>query len=187
MCIRDRPINVIGHDWGAVIGWCFALTHPTLVKKLVAVSVGHPKAYARAGWQQKWKGLYVVGFQFVRLAEYVLSKNKFSSLRKWAKQHPTVADTVKDMSRPGRLTAGLNYYRANFINIFKAWPACKIPVLGIWSTNDSLLSKDQMTDSEKYMEAEWKYIELENVGHWIPLEQPQQLFKLADEWFQKPN
>ncbi len=179
----QQPINVIGHDWGAVIGWCFALEHPALVKKLVAVSVGHPKAYARAGWQQKWKGLYVAGFQFAGIAEYFLSKNNFSGLRKWGKQHPFIAECVADMSRSDRLTAGLNYYRANFIDIFTDWSNCKVPVLGIWSTNDSLLAEDQMTDSEKYMDADWEYVQLENVGHWIPLEQPQQLFRLADEWF----
>ena len=181
----QTPINVIGHDWGAVIGWCLALYHPELVKKMVAVSVGHPKAYARAGWRQKWKGLYVLGFQFSGLAEYFLSKNNFSGLRKWGRQHPLIDDTVNRMSRPGRLRAGLNYYRANLVDIFTSWPNCKVPVLGVLSTNDTLLSEDQMISSEKYMEADWEYVELENVGHWIPIEQPQQLFILADNWFQK--
>ena len=181
----QTPINVIGHDWGAVIGWCFALEHPALVKKMVAVSVGHPKAYARAGWQQKWKGLYVAGFQFARIAEYFLSRNNFSGLRQWGQQHSFMADSVKDMSRQGRLTAGLNYYRANFVDIFTAWPNCKVPVLGIWSTNDSFLSEDQMTSSEKYMAADWEYVRLDNVGHWIPIDEPQWLFRVADDWFQK--
>ncbi len=181
----QTPINVIGHDWEALIGWCFVFAHPELVKKMVAVSVGHPKAYARAGWRQKWKGLYVLGFQFLGLAEYFLSRNNFSGLRKWGQQHPFIGECVKEMSRPGRLTAGLNYYRANFVDIFAAWPNCKIPVLGIWSTNDTLLSEDQMMDSEKYMEADWEYIRLENAGHWIPIEQAQQLFSLADEFFKK--
>lgn len=180
----QTPINVIGHDWGAVIGWCFALTHPELVKKLVAVSVGHPKAYARAGLEQKRKGLYVMGFQFSGIAEYFLSKNNFAGLRKWGRQHPFINEVVKDMSRPGRLTAGLNYYRANFVDIFANWPKCQVPVLGIWSTNDNLLSKDQMTDSEKQMESDWEYVQLENAGHWIPIDHAEKLFQLADEWFQ---
>lgn len=180
------PIHVVGHDWGAVLGWCFALAHPELIKSLVAVSVGHPKAYARAGWRQKLKGLYMLGFQFPGLSEYFLSKNNFHSLRGGARQHPQIEEVIQDISRPGRLTAGLNYYRANLGNILlKSWSNCKIPVLGIWGTKDSFLEEDQMADSEKYMDADWKYVRIENGGHWLPIEQAEQLFTLANEWFQK--
>src|SRR5689334_2102529 len=36
--------HVIGHDWGALIGWLLAGTHPDRVRTLTAVSVPHPKA-----------------------------------------------------------------------------------------------------------------------------------------------
>src|SRR5690349_14560336 len=36
--------HVIGHDWGAQIGWLLAAMHPTRVRTLTAVSVPHPKA-----------------------------------------------------------------------------------------------------------------------------------------------
>ena len=180
-----EPIYVMGHDWGAVIAWCFALAHPELVRKMVVLSVGHPKAYAWAGWSQKIKGLYVLGFQFTGLAEYFLAKNDFHRLRQWGKQHPDIEESIQNMSRPGRLTAGLNYYRSNLVSAFtNPWPNCKVPVLGILGANDSLLAEDQMTDSEKYMETEWMYMRLDNVGHWIPLEQPKQLFSLVHDWLQ---
>jgi len=182
----DTPIHILGHDVGAVLGWCFALAHPELVKSLVAVSVGHPKAYARAGWRQKLKGMYVLGFQFSGIAEYVLSKNNFHLLRRWGRQHSLIEEAIQDMARPGRLTAGLNYYRANLGDILlKSWSKCTIPVMGIWSTKDSFLSEDQMTDSEKYMDADWEYVHIENGGHWLPIDQAERLFTLANEWFQK--
>ena len=183
-----RPIHIIGHDLGAVLGWCFALAHPELVKSLVAVSVGHPKAYARAGWRQKLKGLYVLGFQFPRLTEYMLARNDFYLLRKWARQHPLADEAIQAIAPTGRLTAGLNYYRANIVAILlKSWSNCKIPVLGIWSTKDSFLSEDQMRDSEKYKDANWKFVKIEGGGHWLPIDEAAQLFKLADDWFQKQS
>ena len=181
-----EPIYVMGHDWGAVIAWCFALAHPELVFKMVVLSVGHPKAYAWAGWEQKMKGLYVLGFQFKGLAEYFLTKNDFRSLRQWGKQHPDIKESIQNMSRQGRLTAGLNYYRSNIVSAFaNPWPNCKVPVLGILGANDSLLAEDQMKDSEKYMEGKWTYIRLDNIGHWIPLEQPKHLFTLVHDWLSK--
>jgi pimeloyl-ACP methyl ester carboxylesterase len=182
--IKD-PVYIMGHDWGAVIAWCFALAHPDLVKRAVAISVGHPKAYALAGWQQKIKGLYVLGFQLTGIAEHVLRKNNYKKLRQWGKQHPDINESIEFISRPGRLSAGLNYYRSNLISAFtNPWPNCKVPVLGIWSSDDSLLTEDQMTDSEKYMEAKWEYVRMQNIGHWIPLESPKQLFKIVHQWFQ---
>ena len=59
----DAPVRVIGHDWGAVAGWCLALEHPQLVRSQVALSVGHPRQYAVAGLEQKLKGLYTLAWQ----------------------------------------------------------------------------------------------------------------------------
>ncbi len=181
----EQPIYVVGHDWGAVIAWCLSLAHPELVKKMVAVSVGHPKAYAYAGWQQKWKGRYVISFQFPKLAEYWLSKKNFYHLRKWGKQHPQIENSIQEMARPGRLTAGLNYYRANLVDSFgNLWSGnCTVPVLGILGADDSLLTEDQMVNSKKYMAADWEYVRLDNVGHWVPLEQPERFFDLVHKWF----
>ena len=97
-------------------------------------------------------------------------------------------EAIQAIAPSGRLTAGLNYYRANIVAILlKSWSNCKIPVLGIWSTKDSFLSEDQMADSEKYMDANWKFVKIEGGGHWLPIDEAAQLFKLADDWFQKQS
>lgn len=181
----EQPVHVLGHDWGAVIAWCIALSHPDRVKSLVPISVGHPMSYARAGLNQKWKGRYVLGFQFRRLAEYWMSKDNFAKLRSWARQHPLIDGSISDMSRPGRLTAGLNYYRANLADSFTGlWnKKCEVPTLGIWSSGDSLLTEGQMVDSQKYMDAPWSYQRLIG-GHWIPLDQPKILSDMVYDWHQ---
>ena len=33
---------VVGHDWGAIIAWCFAEKHPQLTKKLISLSIESP-------------------------------------------------------------------------------------------------------------------------------------------------
>lgn len=181
----EQPIHVVGHDWGAVIAWCMALSHPDRVRSIVPVSVGHPMSYARAGLEQKWKGRYVLGFQLRGFAERWISKDDFTSLRSWGVQHPMIEDSISLMSRQGRLTAGLNYYRANLVDAFTGvWDKkCKVPTLGIWSSDDSALAEDQMVNSQKYMDAPWSYQRLIG-GHWIPLEQPEVLFEVVYDWHQ---
>ena len=57
-----------------------------------------------------------------------------------------------------------------------------MPTLGIWSSNDKYLAENQVPDSEKYMDADWRYERLDGVGHWIPLEAPDALADLTLEW-----
>ena len=37
--------DVVGHDWGAGVGWALATMVPQRVQRYVALSVGHPATY----------------------------------------------------------------------------------------------------------------------------------------------
>ncbi len=44
---RERPgwgsrFSLVGHDWGAALAWRMASALPRRVRRLVAISVGHP-------------------------------------------------------------------------------------------------------------------------------------------------
>jgi pimeloyl-ACP methyl ester carboxylesterase len=175
--------HLVGHDWGAVIGWFLAGEHPDRFHSLTAISVGHPRAYANAGMEQKRKGLYTFFFQLRGLAEWYLSANEFSRFRGWVRGYPETDRWIRDLSRPGRLTAGLNWYRANLVRILTArHPRCPLPALGIWSTRDFALSEEQMTRSEEFVDSDWRYERLEGLSHWIPLEAPDELSRLIIEF-----
>jgi pimeloyl-ACP methyl ester carboxylesterase len=181
-----RQAHIVGHDWGAVIAWLLAGKHPARCLSLTALSVGHPTAYARAGWEQKRKGWYTLFFQLRGLAEWFISRNDFAFLRKWARGYPETDKWISELSRPGRLTAGLNWYRANLVSVlFRKQPRCSVPVLGIWSDRDMALSEEQMTDSVRFIDSEWRYERLTGLSHWIPLEAPEETARLfcqfADE------
>jgi pimeloyl-ACP methyl ester carboxylesterase len=172
--------HVVGHDWGAVIGWFLAGEHPDRCRSLTAVSVGHPRAYANAGAEQKRKGLYTFLFQLRGLAEWYLARKNFANFRKWVRNYPETEHWVQDLSRPGRLTAALSWYRANLRRILTAThPRCPIPVLGIWSSRDFALAESQMLRSEQYVDGSWQYERLEGLSHWIPLDAPQELSQLV--------
>jgi pimeloyl-ACP methyl ester carboxylesterase len=47
-----------------------------------------------------------------------------------------------------------------------------MPVLGIWSSGDFALTEHQMTNSGGYCANEFRYVRIEDAGHWIPLEAP---------------
>jgi pimeloyl-ACP methyl ester carboxylesterase len=182
----SEPVRVIGHDWGAVVAWCLAMTQPRRLRSAVAISVGHPREYALAGLEQKRKGLYVLGWQFPGIAERWLVARDWARMRHWLRQHPDPESCLRDLARPGRLTAGLNWYRANLGQVLtRTWPPCRVPMLGLWSSGDHCLAEDQMARSARRMAAAWAYERIDGAGHWLPLERPDRVADLAIDWFRQ--
>jgi pimeloyl-ACP methyl ester carboxylesterase len=183
-----EPVDLIAHDWGAIIGWMLCLAHPARVRRYVAVSVGHPHAYARAGLEQKRKGWYVGYFLIPGLPERLIPRKGFAWLRGWLGEgHPDVDGLVRDLSRPGRLTAGLSWYRANVATIFvRRWAHSQVPTLGVFGGRDRFLSEGQMLASQPLVDAPWAYLRLDDAGHWLLHEQPEQFTTRVREWLEAP-
>ncbi len=117
-------------------------------------------------------------FQIPGLAEWIFSANNYNLFKRISKNPEDHTYRIEAFSRQGRLTAALNWYRANFRTLLDSdFGFNTVPTLGIYSTGDVALTEKQMVDSKKYMNADWKYVRIENSTHWIPLEQPEQLSK----------
>lgn len=112
--------KLVTHDWGAMIGWLLAGAYPERFENYTAISVGHPSAYASAGFEQKKKGWYVLFFQLEGIAEKAVMAKDWALFRKTVHGRPEMEHWVEDLSRPGRLTAGMNWYRANLSSLWKA-------------------------------------------------------------------
>jgi pimeloyl-ACP methyl ester carboxylesterase len=183
----EEKVYLIGHDWGAAIAWDLAIKYPERFEKLIALSVGHLEAFRRAGIKQKLMSWYMLFFQLRGIPERIYRANNWAVLRKHFRHHAGIEQFwIEDLSRPGRLTSGMNWYRANVMDVMTTkHKRCKVPALGVWSTEDCLLLEEQVTDSKKYMEAEWRYECMEGISHWIPLDAPERTAQLAIEWFGK--
>jgi pimeloyl-ACP methyl ester carboxylesterase len=187
----DR-VAVVGHDWGAALAWMVATFAPDRVSRLVAVSVGHPVSFAGEDLDQKQRSWYMLWFQFPGVAERVLPENDWAVFRRWAwngagpGQDPDCDRQVAELSRPGALTAGLNWYRANvdpatFVlsgPVHTSMPPVACPTMGVWSTDDFALAEAQMTGSQRFVTGPWQYRRLEGVSHWVPVHAPQDLNRL---------
>lgn len=182
----DVPVTVIGHDWGALVGWLMAATRPARVKRFAALSVGHPEAFKRAGLRQLARSWYVFAFQWRGVAERMLQRRNFRML---AANAPTREDAQRwrrDLRRSGRLTAGLNWYRANISGAARgAVPAVDVPVLGLYSDGDPALTERQMTGSARYVTGSWEYHRIEGAGHWLQIERPTEVNALLLAWLER--
>jgi pimeloyl-ACP methyl ester carboxylesterase len=171
---------LMAHDWGSVIGWRLAADHPDRFSCYVALSVGHPNALSTAGFRQMLKSWYVGFFQLRGIAEAIVRARNFFVLRKITHNEPEIVIWQHDLSRPGRLTAGMNWYRANFIALTKsAFPSARIPTLGIIGSADIALTERQMASSGRFVDAPFNWHLIDGAGHWLPLHAPAEVERLA--------
>lgn len=163
-----EAVDLVGHDWGAIASWGFAGWYPHRVIRLVAISVGHPRSFVRLGPRQIARSWYAAAFLIPYLGESLFRAFDWRLLRATFGRSPDFEQYLQDLSRPGALTSGLNWYRANHPLTLRNYPSIHAPTLGIWGSKDWALTEHQMIRSERFVEGPWRYERVEG-GHWIPL------------------
>jgi pimeloyl-ACP methyl ester carboxylesterase len=177
--------HVVGHDWGAAVAWLSAMFLPERVRTLTVLSVPHPAAADTI--RQREMGWYQLFFQFEAVAEATLAHDDWAALRELTPGYLDIGRAIADLSRPGALTASMNWYRANLAPRMpgprRPLPPVTAPVLGIWSDGDRYLDGTRMRASGDLVKGPWRYAEIAGASHWIPLDAPEEVSALLLEWF----
>jgi pimeloyl-ACP methyl ester carboxylesterase len=177
---------VVGHDFGAVVAWLVAAHAPERVERLVAMSVGHPNAARERSIEQREKAWYQLFFQF-DVAEALLMRDDWKLMRELLRGDGDLDRYLADLSRPGALTAGLNWYRANLaparaLEERPPVPAVAATTLGLWSSGDNYLAEDGMLRSAEHVSGQWRYERIDGASHWLQLDQPERVNALLTEF-----
>ena len=182
---RDRA-HVAGHDWGGLVAWFFAGTQAQMTKSLTVLSVGHPAALLEAkniDAEQREASRYIELFVLEGKAEAVVGADDFRRTREaFGESVPRAAADlfIRSMQRPGRFTAALNYYRANFVPP-DAWAASasalrvSAPTLLMWGDQDPYVRRLQAEKTAEHMQGEYRLEVLEGAGHWLQFERPDEV------------
>lgn len=186
--LEVQRAHVVCHDFGAAVGWVLAATQPTRVERFAALSVGHLNAIRQAGLDQRAMSWYMLLFQFEGLAEELLRQGDWAFLKDWGGHHAEAAQWIADLSRPGALTAALNWYRAN--QHPKRWlqppvlvPTVAAPTLSLWSSGDAYLNEAQVVRTREFVSGPWQYERIEGASHWMQLDRPEAVNRLLVEFF----
>jgi pimeloyl-ACP methyl ester carboxylesterase len=177
--------HVIGHDWGAAVSWLLAAFLPDRVLSLTAMSVGHPNAGRPRTLEMRQRAWYTLFFMFDE-AEELLLRDDAATLRQWLGSAHDAEQYLEDLMRPGALTAGLNYYRANLhprreLKDWQPLPPVAAPTLALWSTGDIYLAEEGITRSEQHVTGPWRYERIEGPTHWMQLDEPDRITSLLLE------
>ena len=183
---RERAV-LIGHDWGAAVGWQVALRAPERLTALVILNVPHPRVmqrYLRHSLDQLRRSAYIGFFQLPWLPEWVLGRRKGAMLAK-AMETSSLPNTftTPEMDRyreawgqPGALTAMLNWYRAAVRVRTPPAETETVPVstLVLWGAKDRFLDRAMARPSAERC-AQGELTMIEDATHWVHHERPQQV------------
>lgn len=176
--------HVVGHDWGAAVAWGIAGAHPDRVRTLTAVSVPHPAAFLRAmvTSDQLLRSWYMGFFQLPRVPERLLTSGGPRAGRALTRMGMTpemIERFRREMVADGAIPGGLGWYRAlPFGSPAAATARVRVPTTFVWSDRDPALGRGGAALTGRHVEADYRFVELPGVSHWIPEERPGEL---ADE------
>jgi pimeloyl-ACP methyl ester carboxylesterase len=179
--------DIVGHDSGAALAWVFAAFVPDRVERLVALSVGHPNTYRQLPIGEREKWWYQLLFQFEGVAEQLLMQDDWRLMRDFTRGDGDIERWLADLSRPGALTAGLNWYRANSnpeqeVGPREPLPSVAASTLGVWSDGDNYLAERAVVASSAYVTGPWRYERIDGASHWLQLDAPERVNELLLEF-----
>lgn len=164
--------HLVGHDWGAGAGWAAVALHPERIASWSALSVPHVAAFGRAIREdddQAKRSTYITFFQEPGVAEAALSANDFAGLKNvWsASSEAEKAEYLSVLSKPGALTAALNWYRgSNGLEPSDLFGDVHTPTLLVWGNQDTAIGRVGVENGAKFMKGPYTFLELD-AGHWL--------------------
>jgi epoxide hydrolase 4 len=188
---RER-FAVVGHDWGAAVGWWTAANYPARVERLAVLNAPHPAVWKhaiRTNPRQRKLSRYVATLAVPWLPEIAVRAGGYKALvdalrgARVTVRDQEIAKYREAWAAPGALTAMLNWYRA-FLRKdlpLERQKRLAMPVRIIWGVHDIYAVPELATESAKLCDnAQILYVE--TATHWVAHDEPERVTRTLLEF-----
>jgi pimeloyl-ACP methyl ester carboxylesterase len=189
---------LVGHDWGGAIAWAAAIKGDPRITRLAIINSPHPLIFQKSlieDEEQRAASQYMRAFRDPDFEKFVGAIGFEAFFDKSFRNHVDLAAIpteerqiyIDQWSRPGALTAMLNWYRASQIVVpppgitvgvpdwvLRAFPKIKVSVRVIWGLEDKALLPIQLASIGEVGE-DVEVFPLKGVGHFAPWEAPEKV------------
>jgi pimeloyl-ACP methyl ester carboxylesterase len=169
---------IVGHDWGGLVAWTFAMTQPDRVDRLIVLNLPHPRGLIRelqTNPQQQKNSQYARDFQKPDAARRV----SVDLLTFWVKD-PEARKVYAAALRRSSMEGMLNYYKANYPRgpgdaqaktdataTAPVFPPVKCPVLLIHGLKDQALLPGALNETWNWIDADLTLVTIPGAGHFV--------------------
>lgn len=168
---KIKKFHLVGHDWGAAVGWHVSAVHANRISSYSALSVPHLDAFGDAianNKVQRKKSYYIKLFQLKFIPEIYFKINNYYNLKKlWtSSSDEEIKDYLSVFSQKNAIRAALNWYRASNLTGSKQIGKINVPTLMIYGTKDMAIGEKGIDETEKYIKNSYTLKKIDS-SHWL--------------------
>jgi pimeloyl-ACP methyl ester carboxylesterase len=188
-------VKLVGHDWGAWIGFLLCLRAPQRFERYLALNILPPWVSMRAMLPHMWRFWYqwlilspVLGYRLHRSGKFVAKVLYGATTDRKAWEPEAVRSFADNLAEPARARAAVQMYR--IFNLGESWEIIRgryakqhltVPTLMLFGTDDTALRPEILAGYEKHAD-EMKVELVPGCGHFIADERPDLVAERAREF-----
>lgn len=200
--LGETTAHLVGHDWGATIGFAAAALAPDRIASLTVLAVPHPARFAEtylADPAQQARSAYIMEFMSPDADAMIVADDCAYLENLWRKWSPgwtflegDIDPMRRAMQQPGVATAALSYYRQAFDAESDAGKASQallagpfaVPTLGLTGEEDGCISADVFKASMRAADflGSLHVERISGAGHFLHREMPDQVNHRLIAW-----
>ncbi len=180
--------TIVGHDWGGIISWTFAMEHPERTERLVILNLPHPRGLFRelaTNPAQQRNSQYARNFQ----AEDAASVLPASALSMWVRD-PEARAVYNEAFALSSVEGMLNYYKANYPKppyefdetAAAEFPQVQCPVLMFHGLDDTALLPGALSGTWDWIDGDLTLITVPGADHFIQQAAPNRVTRTMKWW-----